>query len=328
MPGGEQFVDAGVTLHGTGRSGRDPAGPVAVLAGTGEVLGDVGGPFREHLTHRVGDPNDAPVPQMPRRPIVQCDVEPQLDRPRGRVETPDHRRCFDRVAQRRTVQRLPATRLVEHLDHVGDQDVIMGGGVPGSRGRMTSHRVGQPTGRGTGLGPASPAAPFLEPAVQPVHRRRSFDVEDRVHRVRLALHAEHRDRLMRRNHQLEPRPARLDQPVTARWDTEPARTERRLVRRRRHLTEQTQNDRACTSPPQRCFTPRPVVGERGTRMIIGATEHRCLVIRDLIRAHRAEPGHLNSRRTSRHPSRESRNRRLHSCSSSRAVFALAWGVSK
>ena len=194
---------------------------------------------------------------------------------------------------------------------------------------MPGHRVRQPAGRGAGLGPASPAAPFLEPAVEPVHRRR-------------------RSRRRGSSASRPPRPSRrAPRPTCA--PTPPARTPAAASPPAGHRSTGSRNPPGpnaasyaagvtspkrprltapAPAPPQRCFTPRPVVGERGTRMVIGATEHRRLVIRDLVGAHRAEPGHLNSRRTSRHPSRESRNRRLHSCSSSRAVFALASGVSK
>ena len=132
LPGWEQFVDADVPLHRTGRPGCDPAGPVAVLAGAGEVLGDVVGPFGEQLTDCVGDSDDPPVPQVPGRAGIGFDVEPQLDRPRRGVETPDHGGGFDGVTQRRTVQRLETAAVVEHLDHVHDQDMIVRGGVPGS----------------------------------------------------------------------------------------------------------------------------------------------------------------------------------------------------
>ncbi len=94
------------------------------------------------------------------------------------------------------------------------------------------------------------------------------------------------------------------------------------------LTREAKTGRARATPTQWCLTTRAVVGERSTLVVIGAADHRRLVIRDLIGAHGAEPRHLNSRRTSRHHSRESHNRRLHSCSSSRSVVALARGVSK
>ena len=99
VPGEEQFVDADVPLHRTSRPGCDPTRPVSVLTGAGEVLGDVVGPFREQLTDGVGNPDDAPVPQMPGRAGIGFDVEAQLDRPRRRVKPTDHRGRFDRVTQ-------------------------------------------------------------------------------------------------------------------------------------------------------------------------------------------------------------------------------------
>ena len=69
-----QLVDAGVALRGPGLSGGDLAGPVGVgVAGLGEVGGDLIGALGEQVADLDGDAGDAPVAQVPRRPVVRLD---------------------------------------------------------------------------------------------------------------------------------------------------------------------------------------------------------------------------------------------------------------
>ena len=100
VPVRHQLVDAGVALRRPGRPGGDAAGPVAVVAGGGEVLGDLVGALREQLAHLVGDAGDPPVPQVARTGRRPARSRSQLDRPRRGVEPADHRRRLDRVPQR------------------------------------------------------------------------------------------------------------------------------------------------------------------------------------------------------------------------------------
>lgn len=236
------------------------------------------------------------------------------------MQPADDRGRLHRVAQGGAVKCLETARLVEHLDDVGHEDVIVRRRITGTRRGVPRHGVGESTGGSAGLGAAAAASPGLEPVVQPPHRRVGLDVEDRVHHVGMVDHAEHRDRLVRRHDQLEPRPLRRDQPRPCGGVAEPARSEHRLVCLCGHLARQAEPGRPRSHPAQRRLTAGSVVVQRRAGMIIRAADHRRLVVSDLIGAHGAEPRHrsapLDSPVQSPGTSRSPGSHRLQPCSPS------------
>ena len=156
---------------------------------------------------------------------------------------------------------------------------------------MPRHRIGEPTRRSSGLNPSTATAPILEPAIQPLHRRRGLDVEDRVHVVGPVHDAENGDRLVRGHDEVESGPSRRHQPLVGGWVAKPTRTEGCLVARGSHLTAEAEACCAGATPPQRRLTSRAVVGERCAGVVVLAADDRRLVVRDLGDAHRAEPRH-------------------------------------
>jgi hypothetical protein len=112
-----------------------------------------------------------------------------------------------------------------------------------------------------------------------------------VHRIGLVDQAEHRDRLVGADHQLEPRPLGGDQAPARRRETEPARSERRVVRFGGHLAGKPEPGGPVTAPPQRGLTARAVVVQGAARMVVLPAEHGGLVVGDLVEAHAPEPRH-------------------------------------
>jgi hypothetical protein len=112
-----------------------------------------------------------------------------------------------------------------------------------------------------------------------------------MHVIGPAGHAEQRQRLVRGDHQLKPRPRRADELVAGQRVPEPARAERQPVRLRGHLAVQAEAGRAGAAPPQRRLAPRPVVVQGLAGVIVRPPQDRRLVIGDLVDAHRPEPRH-------------------------------------
>ena len=69
------------------------------------------------------------------------------------------------------------------------------------------------------------------------------------------------------------------------------RAVRRLVVRRQHRPGHTERDRTPTSPHEERLAPGRVVGECHPRMVIGALEHRCPVVRHRLGSHHSHPSH-------------------------------------
>jgi hypothetical protein len=125
-PGGHEIVDAGVALHRSGLAGGDLAGSVGVgVAGLGQVGADLFGALGEQVADLGRDAGDAPMAQVPRRPVVRLDPVAEGDGSGGGVEPADHRGGLDGVAERGGVEALEPADVVEHLGHVGHQHVIV-----------------------------------------------------------------------------------------------------------------------------------------------------------------------------------------------------------
>ena len=118
-----------------------------------------------------------------------------------------------------TMSRTPAVsrpfqppRVVEHLDHVGHQHVVVRVRVTGPGGGVPGPPVDQ-TGRGgADLALASSAALLGDPGVEEGEGGVGLGVEDPVHVIGPADHAEDGDGLVGRDDQLEAGPFRVDEP--------------------------------------------------------------------------------------------------------------------
>ena len=156
---------------------------------------------------------------------------------------------------------------------------------------MPCHRVHQPRRRGGHHGAAPPPTPALRPALQVAHGGGGLGVEDGVHVIGAAHHPQQRQRLVRRHHQLEPRPLRADQLLAGERVPEPARPERQPVGLPGHLALEAEAGGAGATPAQRGLAPRPVVVQRLAGMIVLPAQDRRFVVGDLLDAHPPEPRH-------------------------------------
>ena len=128
----------------------------------------------------------------------------------------------------------PPALLVFHLHDIGQQDVVVWGGVAQARSGMAGMGADEPSGR-CSLRCLAPPAPHLAgDVVQVSEGGVPFGVHYPVHVFGLADHAELGHALVGGDHDLHSRPARLHQPLTATRVLGPARAEERLVILRCH----------------------------------------------------------------------------------------------
>ena len=290
-PAGHELVGAGAAFDGSVAVGGDVAGPVAGVAGLGQVLGDLVGALGEDLAHLGWDAGDAPVPGPPRRAGVGLDGVAQLDGLGRGPQPSDHRRGFGEVSDQGRVQALVPAVGVAHLAHVGDEHVVVQCGVTEAGGAVAGDGVDE-TGRGGGAGGAAPAAaPGLHPGIQVAKRAGRFGVQDGVHVIGPAHHSQQRQRLVGRDDQLETRPFSRHELLAGQWVPEPARPERQPVRLGCHLAVQAETFRAGAAPAQWRLPPGAVVVQGLARMIVLPAQDRRLVVGHLLHAHHREPRH-------------------------------------
>lgn len=220
----------------------------------------------------LGEAGDLPAVQLPGRPLVRLDPIPQLHRhPRG-GDPPDRGRRVQLIADEGGVETFPAAPVVSHPHHVGDQHMIMDLGVPGPGCRMPRRRPNQTPGpRGGGRLPPPPAYPG-DHRIQIGHRGVAFRIADGVHVLGPADHPQLGDRLRRRHHQLQARPAG-GPPAGRRCGAggpRPARTPPDtppgwLPRRRRGDEPRTRPTRGVSHPETRNRRGRPQHDHRRAR---------------------------------------------------------------
>ena len=212
-----QFFEPGVVvvLVGAGSPGRRrrPEPGSESYPGLGEVVVDVVGALREHLGDGLGDPGDAPVVEPPGRAVDRARWRSPARPPRPPHATrPTIGGGVDHVAQPGGVEGLPAAA----GRRASPSRSRPARGRAGSGRRPGTWRGGcaldQPRWSASAPGAAAAAALSGEPGVEEREGGIGLGVEDRVHVIGPADHAQHGDGLVRGDHELETRALRGDEP--------------------------------------------------------------------------------------------------------------------
>jgi hypothetical protein len=207
------------------------------------------------------------------------------------VEAADRGGGVDHVAHPGGVQRLPSAGMVEHLHHVGNQDVVVGVRVTGPGGGVPGAPEGQAGRRGADLEASPPAALALDPGVEEGHGGVGLGVEDLVHVVGSTDDAEHGDGLVGGDDQLHAGPLRRRQPRPEHGISGAAVTEHGVVVLRLHLPREAQSFGTGAAPHHGGLAFRAVVGEGLAGEVIGPAQHDLLVVADRSLAHHRHPRH-------------------------------------
>ena len=131
-------------------AGSHAAGLVSGLAPPLALGFDLGRPLGVQLHHLGRDAGDTPVPEPARRPGVGLDAVAQLDRHPSGSNAAGHGGGVQVLTPQGCIRRLPPALLVLHLHDIGQQDVVVGGGVAQTRGGVAGMGVDEPGG-GCGL---------------------------------------------------------------------------------------------------------------------------------------------------------------------------------
>ena len=132
----------------------------------------------------------AQPPRRPERPGVGLDPVAELDGLGRSRHAADGGGGMEVVAEQPGVERLPAAPFVAHTYQIRDQHMIVDLGVTGSCRRMAGHGPGEAFRRCPQLCPPPPAALLLYDLVEVGHRGVALGVEDRVHVLGPADHAQ------------------------------------------------------------------------------------------------------------------------------------------
>jgi hypothetical protein len=291
VPALQQLVYPGMALHRAGGTGGDVGGLVGGVALLGEVGGDLIGAFGELLADVGGDTGDAPVPEPAGGAVVAFDGVAQLDGEVGGLEAADHGGGFDPVAEQGGVEGLVAAFGVEHLGHVRDQHVVVGGGVPGPGGPVPGHRPRETGGGRRRRRAAAAAAVGLHRCFEGAHQAVGLGVEDGVHVIGPPDEPQHGGGLVRGDHDLHAGRLGGYEAVAGEGVTEPARPERQFVLLGGDLAGQAEPGGHRSAPAQRGLTPGPVVLQGTPGMVVATSDDSLLVVRHRVDAHRPEPTH-------------------------------------
>ena len=183
---------------------RHRAGAVRGVRADGRF--DLGRAVGVHFPGLFGDARDGPTAQAPRAPRVWLDPVAELYGLGGRRHTTDGGGGVEVVAEQPGVQRFPAASFVAHTYQICDQDMVVDLGVTGSCRRMAGHGPGEAFCRRPQLCTPAPAALLLYDLVEVAHRGVTFGVEDRVHVLGPADHAQLCYRFVRADNELHARP--------------------------------------------------------------------------------------------------------------------------
>ena len=204
---------------------------------------------------------------------------------------PDGGRGVEVVTEQPGVEALPAASLVAHAHDVGDEHVVVDLGVAGPGRRMAGHRPGEPRGRGADLGAAATAASVHDDLVEVGHGGVALGVDDLVHVLGPADHAQLCHRLVRADHDLHARPHAADQALAAERVVSPAGGEDGSPLVQVHFAVQAQPRRARAAPGHGRLTSGRVVVERPGHRVVAPAGHGVLVVADRADAHHPHPRH-------------------------------------
>jgi hypothetical protein len=223
-PFGQQLLDRSVALGLPSLPGDDLAGLVGVEALLGHGLADLGRSLGVDGQGLIGDAGDLPVPELARGTGIGLDAVTQFDCFGGRGHPSDHGGGVEVLPPERRVRSLGPALLVQHLDHVGDEHVVVGTGIAGPGGGMAGMGVDQPGGGGGHRGHATPPAAFFGQVVQIAQRGVPFGIHDGVHVLGSTEHPQLGHRLMGGDDQLHARAPGVDQAFAGRRVTGTARS--------------------------------------------------------------------------------------------------------
>jgi hypothetical protein len=131
-----------------------------------------------------------PASEASGRARIGDDPVPELDRLGGCGHPSHRRRRVEVVSQERRVGAFPTSAGVSHQHGIRDQDMIVHLGIAGPGCSVPGGRPDEPTGAHPGLSTSPPTTPFGDETVQIVERRVALGIDDLVHVLGAADHAE------------------------------------------------------------------------------------------------------------------------------------------
>ena len=188
LPSGQQVLDADFRLVVPGGPGCDrPRRVGSIGSDRGCDLCRAG---RVQFADLGRDAGYRPSSEPSGRARIGDDPVPELDRLGGTSHTP-HRCCrVEVVSQECRVGALPSSACVSHQHRIRDQDMIVHLGIASPGCRVPRGRPDEPAGGDPRLASSPPTTPFGDETVQIVERRVALGIDDLVHVLGAADHAE------------------------------------------------------------------------------------------------------------------------------------------
>jgi hypothetical protein len=293
-PPRHQLVDRGVALGLPRLPGRHLAGLVGGEALLGHGMADLGGALGVDRQGGVGDATDLPVPELAGWTGIGLDAVAELDRCGGRSHSADHGGRVEVLPPQGGVGSFRAGLCVQHLDHVGDQHVVVGPRIAGPGGGMAGVGVDEAGGGGRDRSHASASAACSGQVVQIAQCGVPLGVHDGVHILCPAEHSELGDGLVGGDEQLHARAPGGDHSLARPRVTGPAGSVDRVVGGVVDRTDQAEGFGTRSAPEQRGLAARGVVLEGGPREVVAALDDGHAVVGDRVRSHHLHPGHTDS----------------------------------
>ena len=219
---------------------------------------------------RVGDAGDPPVPELARSGRVGLDAVAEVDGHLAAASRPTMVAAW-RCSRHSVVSGALVPPLSsQHLDHVGDQHMVVGAGVAGPGGGVAGVGVDEAGGRGRDGGHASASAALFGHVVQVGERGVALGVHDGVHVLGPAEHPELGHRLVGGDHQLHARPLGRDQSLAGRRVGGPAGAVEGVVGRVVDRADKAEGLGARAAPGERGLAPGGVVVECRAGEVVAA----------------------------------------------------------
>ena len=290
-PSRDQVVDRFEPLGRPARACRDSSGPVRVEAGLVEGVVDLVRALGVEVHHLLGHAGDRPVAELPGRAVVGHDPVAEVDRLPRRRHPAHSSGGMNVITDEGGVGSLPPATAVEHGGDVGDEDVVVRARVAGSGRGVPGVGVEQSPGGRRHRCAAPSAAALRDHLVEVVERGLAFGVEDGVHVVGPADHAQLGHRLVGTDDQLHARPLRDGESEPGVGVGGTAGSVDGLVVLRLDRARQAEERRSSATPAERGLTTTAVVLESSAGVVVASAEHGGLVVGDGVCAHHAEERH-------------------------------------